>query len=225
MPLLTDHMCSWQEFDAAHLGSRISERDPGSDLLGGFQAEIRAVLMPGNVRWLIGLLEPRGQVIEQHVRPDDALHRIQHLWMAHQFVHPGEQQMRLGAHEVRELPECVTLLTLEVLEARAIVAHLLRRQTVDRKDITFPTVLVDLLGRKAGGHGSIVSRAAPRPPSRSRVRALALSTAEPTSFGTNVRGVLSMTIVKYRYFAPRLNLRRTRMEVPGWSGKPEPRRD
>ena len=34
-----------------------------------------------------------------------------------------------------------------------------------------------------------------------------------------------MTIVKYRYFEPRLNPRRTKMEVPGWSGKPEPRRD
>ena len=34
-----------------------------------------------------------------------------------------------------------------------------------------------------------------------------------------------MTAVKYRLFEPRLNPRRTKMEVPGWSGKPEPRRD
>jgi hypothetical protein len=34
-----------------------------------------------------------------------------------------------------------------------------------------------------------------------------------------------MTIVKYRNFEPRLNPRRTKMEVPGWSGEPEPRRD
>jgi hypothetical protein len=34
-----------------------------------------------------------------------------------------------------------------------------------------------------------------------------------------------MTIVKCRYVEPRLNPRRTKMEVPGWSGMPEPRRD
>lgn len=34
-----------------------------------------------------------------------------------------------------------------------------------------------------------------------------------------------MYTVKYRLFEPRLAPRRTKMEVPGWSGKPEPRRD
>jgi hypothetical protein len=34
-----------------------------------------------------------------------------------------------------------------------------------------------------------------------------------------------MTTVKYRLFEPRLNPRRTKMEVPGWAGQPEPRRD
>ncbi len=34
-----------------------------------------------------------------------------------------------------------------------------------------------------------------------------------------------MTIVKYRLFEPRLMPRRTKMEVPGWAGKPDPRRD
>ncbi|HET8996123.1 MAG TPA: hypothetical protein VFN42_05590 [Acetobacteraceae bacterium] len=34
-----------------------------------------------------------------------------------------------------------------------------------------------------------------------------------------------MHTVKYRLFEPRLAPRRTKMEVPGWSGKPEPRRD
>lgn len=34
-----------------------------------------------------------------------------------------------------------------------------------------------------------------------------------------------MLTVKYRLFEPRLNPRRTRMEVPGWSGQPEPRKD
>ena len=33
-----------------------------------------------------------------------------------------------------------------------------------------------------------------------------------------------MTTVKYRLFEPRLNPRRTKMEVPGWAGEPEPRR-
>ncbi|MBV9828166.1 MAG: hypothetical protein JO001_21235 [Alphaproteobacteria bacterium] len=34
-----------------------------------------------------------------------------------------------------------------------------------------------------------------------------------------------MQTIKYRLFEPRLAPRRTKMEVPGWSGKPEPRRD
>jgi len=34
-----------------------------------------------------------------------------------------------------------------------------------------------------------------------------------------------MSIVKYRLFEPRLNPRRTKLEVPGWAGQPEPRRD
>ena len=34
-----------------------------------------------------------------------------------------------------------------------------------------------------------------------------------------------MHTVKYRYFEPRLAPRRTKLEVPGWGGAPEPRRD
>jgi len=34
-----------------------------------------------------------------------------------------------------------------------------------------------------------------------------------------------MHTVEYRYFEPRLAPRRTKLEVPGWAGKPEPRRD
>jgi hypothetical protein len=34
-----------------------------------------------------------------------------------------------------------------------------------------------------------------------------------------------MLTVKYRLFEPRLAPRRTKLEVPGWGGKPEPRRD
>jgi hypothetical protein len=34
-----------------------------------------------------------------------------------------------------------------------------------------------------------------------------------------------MHTVKYRLFEPRLNPRRTRIEVPGWAGLHEPRQD
>jgi hypothetical protein len=34
-----------------------------------------------------------------------------------------------------------------------------------------------------------------------------------------------MTVIKYRLFEPRLAPRRTRSEVPGWTGQKEPRRD
>ncbi len=34
-----------------------------------------------------------------------------------------------------------------------------------------------------------------------------------------------MTLIKYRLHQPRLNPRRTRLEVPGWTGRSEPRQD
>jgi hypothetical protein len=34
-----------------------------------------------------------------------------------------------------------------------------------------------------------------------------------------------MRTVKYRLFEPRLQPRRTKLEIPGWGGKPEPRKD
>jgi hypothetical protein len=34
-----------------------------------------------------------------------------------------------------------------------------------------------------------------------------------------------MEMIKYRLFEPRLAPRRTKLEMPGWAGKPEPRRD
>ena len=34
-----------------------------------------------------------------------------------------------------------------------------------------------------------------------------------------------MTVVKYRSLHPNLHPRRTKIEVPGWAGKPEPRAD
>jgi len=34
-----------------------------------------------------------------------------------------------------------------------------------------------------------------------------------------------MLAVTYRHYEPRLNLRRTKMEMPGWAGKPEPRKN
>jgi hypothetical protein len=36
---------------------------------------------------------------------------------------------------------------------------------------------------------------------------------------------LAVQTVKYRLFEPRLAPRRTKLEVPGWGGKYEPRRD
>ena len=34
-----------------------------------------------------------------------------------------------------------------------------------------------------------------------------------------------MHTIKYRLFEPRLNPRRTRLDVPGWGGEQQPRRD
>ncbi|HEY2136564.1 MAG TPA: hypothetical protein VGH49_11780 [Xanthobacteraceae bacterium] len=34
-----------------------------------------------------------------------------------------------------------------------------------------------------------------------------------------------MHTIKYRYFEPKLAPRRTKLEIPGWAGKPEPRKD
>ena len=66
--------------------------------------------------------------------------------MAHQFVHPFEQQVRLRPHEIGEPAEGVALLALEVLEARAVVADLVRRQAIHREEKAITLVLRDLRG-------------------------------------------------------------------------------
>jgi hypothetical protein len=40
-----------------------------------------------------------------------------------------------------------------------------------------------------------------------------------------MRGVSAMHTVKYRLFEPRLKPRRTKLDVPGWAGEREPRKD
>ncbi len=75
MRLLADHVGAGQDLDAAHLGRGIGQRDPGGDLLGRIEAEISAVLVPGDVRPLVRLLQPGGEVVDQDVRPDQAFHR------------------------------------------------------------------------------------------------------------------------------------------------------
>ena len=85
-------------------------------------------------------------MIDQDVRPDDAFHRVEHLGMTHQFVHPGEQQVRLGPHQVGQSAECVALLALERLETAAVMAHLVRRQAIHREEKAVTLVLRDLRG-------------------------------------------------------------------------------
>ena len=66
--------------------------------------------------------------------------------MAHQFVHPGEQQVRLGAHQIGQSAEGVALLALESLEAAAEMADLVRRQAIHREEEAVTLVLRDLRG-------------------------------------------------------------------------------
>jgi hypothetical protein len=44
-------------------------------------------------------------------------------------------------------------------------------------------------------------------------------------FGAITGWESAMTVIPYRYFEPRLAPRRTKIEVPGWAGKAEPRKD
>src|ERR1700722_20372883 len=92
-------------------------------------------------------------MINQDIWPDQAFHRVEHLRMAHQFVHPGEQQMRLRAHQIRKFAEGVALFALEMLKARAVMPYLVLRQAVDREEVAVAAILRDLGGRQAGGHG------------------------------------------------------------------------
>ncbi len=85
-------------------------------------------------------------MIDQDVGPDHAFHRVEHLGMAHQFIHPGEQQVRLGPHEIGESAEGVTLLAFETLEATAEMAHLVWRQAIHREEEAVTLILRDLRG-------------------------------------------------------------------------------
>jgi hypothetical protein len=83
-------------------------------------------------------------VIDQDIRADHAFHRVEHLRVSHQLVHPGEQQVRLRPHEIGKPAERVALLALEGFEAGAVVADLLRRQTIYREQEAVTLVLRDL---------------------------------------------------------------------------------
>src|ERR1700739_4405557 len=105
------------------------------------------------------------------------------------------------------------------------MADFFRRQAIDWKEIAVALVLGGLVGRKTAGHGSysLFPRVCDQAAGHATANWLGHDVIPTLSF--RYSWSVAMTPVKYRLFEPRLNPRRTKMEVPGWSGQPEPRRD
>ena len=99
-------------------------------MFGWFEKEIGAILMPGDIRSVTGLLDPAGHMVDQNVRPDQAFNGIQHRRQADQFVHPWKQQVGLGPNLAREATKQSTLVGLKVFELSAEVVDLLGTQRI-----------------------------------------------------------------------------------------------
>ena len=60
------------------------------------QVKVGAVLVPTHKGGAVRLFQEQGAVVDQNVRPDQVLHRVQNARVVHQLVRPVEQQVRLG---------------------------------------------------------------------------------------------------------------------------------
>jgi hypothetical protein len=87
--------------------------------VSGIESEVRCVLVPGDERVVVRLLDPHREVVDQQVRADQILDGGQHCRVADEAVEPGEEQMRLGAELSGQPAERPSLSGFEGLEPRA----------------------------------------------------------------------------------------------------------
>ena len=110
-------------------------------MLERIEEEIGAVLVPADMRRRVRLLDPHRRVIDEDVRPDHVLDRVEHPGMVHQRIGPGVEQVRLAL--LREV-ERMALPGLPCFEVGAHPAHLVRCENRRGKGETVALVLVDL---------------------------------------------------------------------------------
>ena len=113
------------EFHAAAFEIGRRQRHPGGDDVVLAQSPIERVLMPGHEAWAFGFLDEEVRRPAQQVRTEDRFDGIENLRVVHQFVDPGEQQMRLVAEIALQRFAGIRLMRFE---RAAEIGDLVRRQ-------------------------------------------------------------------------------------------------
>ena len=122
---------------AALLGGR-RERHPGGDELRCVEPPVARVLMPGDEARAVRLLDPEDGVPAQKIGADEVLDRVEDPGMAHEVVHPLEQEVGLAALRPVDGP---ALRRFEPFEAGAMVRGLVRVEYVDGEVVSVSWIL------------------------------------------------------------------------------------
>ncbi|HMS79155.1 MAG TPA: hypothetical protein PKC20_06415 [Burkholderiaceae bacterium] len=127
---------------AAALQVAAAQRDPGGHVrVRRVQPEVGRVLVPADERVGARLLRPQRQVVDEDVRPDQRLDRVEHPRLAHDPVDPAQVQVHL-ASPLGWQPEA----PLAVLEPIALDARPRRVERDQRAQVAVAAVAVDLCG-------------------------------------------------------------------------------
>ena len=78
-------------------GIAVGEGDPGGDDVGGIEAPVGGILVPGHEAGIARLLDEEAAAPAEDVRADHILYRIEDAGMANELIQPGEQQVGLVA--------------------------------------------------------------------------------------------------------------------------------
>src|SRR5215831_17131053 len=117
--------------DDAHgtvLRPALTQRDPRSHDGIGLEAPVGEVLMPGNEALVPWLLDEEASAPHQNIRPDETLHGVEDVGVAHDLVHPREQQIAFGTQPASRQASR----GLDSLEPLTIALSLRARQHADR---------------------------------------------------------------------------------------------
>ena len=153
--------------DAAALGRRIAEGEPDRRLLVRVEPVIGRVLVPGHVGRIARSLEPEGRQVDQDVRAEQVLDRVQNRGMARELDQPGEDEVPLDAEPLGRVDARLALVVLDPPAERAGVrgAHRL-----DREDIAVAFEGSDLSGAQHLAHDGLFTIPSGRGPRGSGAR-------------------------------------------------------